>query len=178
MTLPFTRFEGLAYRAHHPAWAFALESGDGARLHGGRFNRVGTACFYSALSVETAWLEAQQGFAFKAQPLTICTYRVDVADLLDLTDPAVCAAAQVNPSDLGCPWELLASDRQPVPTWALAERLVASGCAGIIVPSFAFRATHANRNLVLWSWSRTPPHKIEVIDDEGRLPHDQSSWSM
>jgi RES domain-containing protein len=34
--------------------------------------------------METAWLEAQQGFAFKAQPLTICAYTVDCADIADL----------------------------------------------------------------------------------------------
>jgi RES domain-containing protein len=33
--------------------------------------------------METAWLEAQQGFAFKAQPLTICAYDVDCADIAD-----------------------------------------------------------------------------------------------
>jgi len=37
--------------------------------------------------METAWLEAQQGFAFKPQPLTICAYDVDSDPILDLTDP-------------------------------------------------------------------------------------------
>ena len=49
MTLSFSRFDGLVYRAHHPAWAFDPESGEGAKLHGGRFNRIGTACFYAAV---------------------------------------------------------------------------------------------------------------------------------
>ena len=35
---------------------------------------------------ETAWLEAQQGFPFKAQPMTLCGYSVDCEDLADLTD--------------------------------------------------------------------------------------------
>lgn len=177
MTLPFTRFQGLVYRAHHPAWAFDPESGEGARIHGGRFNRVGQACFYSALSLETAWLEAQQGFAFKAQPLTICTYEADLADILDLTDPAVRDAAATTTIELGCAWEDLAARRQPVPTWALADRLIAAGCAGIIVQSYASRAAPADRNLVLWKWSRLLPYRLEVIDDDRRLPRDQSSWS-
>jgi RES domain-containing protein len=33
--------------------------------HGGRFNPLGTPALYTALRPETAWLEAQQGFAFK-----------------------------------------------------------------------------------------------------------------
>ncbi|WP_225010917.1 RES family NAD+ phosphorylase [Novosphingobium percolationis] len=176
MTLSFSRFDGLVYRAHHPAWAFDPESGEGARIHGGRFNRVGTACFYAALSLETAWLEAQQGFAFKAQPLTICSYSAELSDVLDLTDAGVREAARVTLAQLGCAWERLAGDRKAVPTWELADRLIALGCAGVIVPSFASRATVDDRNLVLWSWSRVPPHRIEGIDDEQRLPRDQSSW--
>lgn len=176
MPLPFLRFDGLVYRAHHPAWAFDPESGEGAKLHGGRFNRVGTPCFYAALSLETAWLEAQQGFAFKAQPLTICTYRAEFTDILDLTDAGSRDAVQMTLAQLGCAWERLAADCKPVPTWALADRLISAGCAGVIVPSFAARATPKDRNLVLWSWSRNVPHRLEVIDDERRLPLNQSSW--
>jgi RES domain-containing protein len=175
-TLPFSRFDGLVYRAHHPAWAYEPESGEGARIHGGRFNRIGMACFYAALSLETAWLEAQQGFAFKAQPLTLCSYRAELSGVLDLTDPDIREVAEVTLAQLGCAWERLAGDRQPVPTWELADRLIAAGCAGVIVPSFASRATADDRNLVLWSWSRVPPHRLEVVDDERRLPRDQSSW--
>lgn len=174
--MPFSPFYGLVYRAHHPAWAYDPESGEGARIHGGRFNRIGMPCFYAALSLETAWLEAQQGFAFKAQPLTICSYRAELSDILDLTDPAVRDAVQISMAQLGCAWERLAGDRNPVPTWELADRLIAASCAGVIVPSFASRATSDDRNLVLWAWSREAPHRLEVIDDEQRLPRDQSSW--
>jgi RES domain-containing protein len=72
---------------------------------------------------------------------------------------------------------MLAGERKLVPSWELADRLIAAGCAGVIVLSFAVRATPENRNLVLWSWSRSPPHRLEVIDDDRRLPRDQSSWS-
>lgn len=168
LPLPFVRFDGVVYRAHHPAWAFDPESGEAARIHGGRFNRIGTACSYAALTLETAWLEAQ--------PLTICSYRAELADILDLTDPGVREAARVTLAQLDSAWERLAGDRHPVPTWELADRLIAGGCAGVIVPSFASRARSDNRNLVLWSWSREAPHRLEVIDDEQRLPRDQSSW--
>jgi RES domain-containing protein len=149
LSLPFVRFEGLVYRAHHPAWAFDPESGEGARIYGGRFNRAGTACFYAALSLNTVWLEAQQGFAFKAQPLTICSYRAQLDHILDLTDREA---------------------RE------LAAHLIAAGCVGIIVPSFASRSQTDDRNLVLWQWSREPPNQLAVIDDDARLPRDQKSW--
>ena len=139
-------------------------------------NRIGMPCFYAALSLETAWLEAQQGFAFKSQPLTICTYQAQFDDVLDLCDPDVREATLVSLRQLNCAWERLAGDRKPVPTWELADRLIAGGCAGVIVPSFASRSTPEDRNLVLWSWSRKPPHCLQVIDDDQRLPRDQSSW--
>ncbi|WP_086740568.1 RES family NAD+ phosphorylase [Erythrobacter colymbi] len=176
MTLPVTRFEGLVYRAHHPGWAFDPESGEGARMHGGRFNRPSTACFYTSLRLETAWLEAQQGFAFKAQPMTLCSYRIDCSDILDLTTDEGLAAALVTRAELACAWEVMAADRKPVPTWELADRLIEAGCAGIIVPSFAARAGERDINLVLWRWTRDKPHMVTVVDDDNRLPKDRSSW--
>lgn len=176
MIPPFAHFKGLAYRAHHPAWAFDPESGAGAALRGGRFNPVGTPCFYAALSLNTAWLEAQQGLAFKAQPATLCTYRVDSSDILDLTDAAIRRSCDITLAELGCRWMEHLEFRQPVPSHEVASRLRAAGCVGILVPSFARRAGKADVNLVMWDWSRDPPHRIEVIDDEDRLPANQDSW--
>ena len=176
MTLPVTRFEGLVYRAHHPGWAFDPESGEGARMYGGRFNRPGIACLYTSLRLETAWLEAQQGFAFKAQPMTLCSYRIDCCDILDLTTDEGLAAAMITRTELACAWEMLAADKKPVPTWELADRLIQSGCAGIVVPSLAARAGARDINLILWHWVRDKPHMVNVIDDDNRLPKDSSTW--
>lgn len=65
------RFIGLVYRAHNPRWAFAPNSGEGAALTGGRFNPPGVLALYTSLRFEIAWLEAQQAFPFKAQPMTM-----------------------------------------------------------------------------------------------------------
>ncbi|TCZ55241.1 RES family NAD+ phosphorylase [Roseicella aquatilis] len=170
------RLRTTAYRAHHPRWAWAPESGEGARLHGGRFNHPGQSALYTSLRLETAWLEAQQGFAFKAQPMTLCAYRVDCEDVLDLRDAAVLAAQGIARGDLACPWEDLADRGEPVPSWALADRLRAAGTAAIIVPSFARGARPEDANLVFWRWSRQPPHRVEVIDDHGRLPQHDGPW--
>lgn len=171
------RLLGLVYRAHNPRWAFAPGSGDGAARHGGRFNPVGTAALYTSRRMETAWREAQQGFAFKAQPLTICAYAVDCEDVADLTDPATRAGIGVDPAALACPWEDQASRGLEPSSWALARRLMASGAAAIIVPSFAPGATPADRNVVFWRWSEAVPHRVTVIDDEARLPRDGTSWA-
>ena len=177
MSLPFLRVTQTVYRAHHPRWAFDPLSGEGASRHGGRFNRTGLPALYTALRMETAWLEAQQGFAFKAQPLTLCAYRVDCAHVLDLTSPDICARLGINAKDLACAWEDLADRGQTPPSWALADRLMAEGCAAVLVPSFAHRAEAEDRNLVFWRWGPDLPHQVCVVDDQGRLPKDDRSWS-
>lgn len=176
MSLPSNTFQGIVYRAHHPRWAYAPESGEGASRHGGRFNRPGTPALYTALRPETAWLEAQQGFAFKAQPMTMCAYDVDCADILDLTSHVTIGALAIDQGNLACPWEDMADRGDTPPSWELADRLIAVGAAGVIVPSFAHRAGPDDHNLVLWKWGKVPPHKVRVVDDHGRLPKDDRSW--
>ena len=127
--------------------------------------------------METAWREAQQGFAFKAQPLTVCAYEVDCTDVADLTDPATCAKLMITPAALACPWEDLASSGRTPPSWDLARRLAASGIAAIVVPSFAPGATATDRNVVFWRWSDALPYRLIVIDDEARLPKNDTSWT-
>lgn len=170
------RLTGLVYRAHHPRWAFAPASGEGAARFGGRFNPVGVPALYTSWRLETAWLEAQQGLPFKAQPMTMCAYAVDCEDIADLTDPATLATLYITPADLSCPWEDLADRGAIPPSWGIANRLRAAGVAGIIVPSFAPGAGAADRNVVFWRWAEVPPHQVRVIDDLGRLPKDESSW--
>jgi RES domain-containing protein len=176
LRLPFVRLQTTVYRGHNPRWSFDPESGEGAARYGGRFNPKGTPALYTSRRPETAWLEAQQGFPFKAQPLTLCAYTVDCADILDLTTTAGRDAAAASSLELHAAWEDAAGRGQTPPTWRLATSLIAVGCAGIVVPSFAARATEEDVNLVFWRWSLELPHKVVVIDDEGRLPRDDRSW--
>jgi len=170
------RLRRTVWRAHHPRWAFAPDSGAGAAVHGGRFNRVGMPALYTSLRFETAWLEAQQGFPFKAQPLTLCGYEVDCEDIADLTDPAVRGQLGIGMDDLGCPWAGMVDRRLLPPSWSLSDRLLLAGHAGILVPSFACGATEADINAVFWRWAPGPPHQVRVIDPDGRLPQDDRSW--
>ncbi len=170
------RLQTTVFRAHNPQWAWTPESGAGAALHGGRFNPTGTPALYTSRSFQTAWLEAQQGFPYKAQPLTLCAYEVDCENILDLTDPATRIAHSVSLDDLSCPWKDLATRKLDPPSWALTRRLIAGGTAGIIVPSFALGATASDINIIFWTWSLTKPNQVKVIDDANRLPKNMSSW--
>jgi RES domain-containing protein len=173
-----SRFEGVVFRAHHPGWAWTPASGEGTKLHGGRLNPPGMEALYTSLRPETAWLEAQQGFAFKAQPMTLCAYRVDWEDVLDLTDCATLAAHGVAAADLACPWADLHDRGLPVPSWEAAGRLAAAGVAAVLVPSFAPGAVASRDvNAVFWRWGDRPPHRVEVVDDHARLPRDARSWT-
>lgn len=163
------RYAGPAYRAHHPNWAWQPTSGEGARLHGGRFNPKGTPALYLSLDLPTAIREASQGFAFRLPPLTIVEYEVDCDGIVDLTARGALRRHGATAADVRCAWLLLARSGAPVPSWQLAERLIAAGAAGIVVASFAPRAPPASRNLVLWRWSDRLPERVRVFDPEGRL---------
>ena len=170
------KLAGLVYRAHNPKWAFAPDSGEGAAVAGGRFNPVGMPALYTALRFETAWLEAQQAFPFKAQPMTLCAYDVDCEDVLDLTDLNTLTEHGITPEDLACPWKDLSTRGIRPPSWQITERLFAANTAGIIVRSFATGAVASDVNVVFWDWAPDPPHQVRVIDDDRRLPRDVSSW--
>lgn len=140
---------------------------------------------YTSFRFETAWLEAQQAFPFKAQPMTLCAYEVDCEDVLDLTDPATRAAHGIAPADprvkgprasLACPWKDLSTRGIRPPSWEMAVRLVEAKTAAIIVPSFARGAAAADLNAIFWHWAPDPPHRVRVVDDERRLPTDANSW--
>jgi RES domain-containing protein len=121
-------------------------------------------------------VEIGHGFAHRFDLLTICTYNVDVDDIVDLRTESGRAAEMIDPGAMSCPWAYdLACGRRPA-SWEIAKRLIARGAAGILTPSFATGARSDMANLVLWRWGYELPHKVEVHDPTGRLPKDQSSW--
>ena len=171
------RFEGLAYRAHNPRWSFKPMSGEGAAIHGGRFNSQGTPALYVALDPMTAVREAAQGFARKFEPCVLCTYEIDCEDVVDFRTEALRQIGGAPEEDMACAWFAeAAAGREPV-SQRLARRLMDGGAAGMLAPSYAFAATPDDVNLVLWRWSARGPHKVSVFDPSGRLPKNQLSWT-
>jgi RES domain-containing protein len=170
------RLQGVAYRAHNPKWSWSPLSGVGARIHGGRFNPKGVAALYLSLDWQTAVIEASQGFPYRIPPLTIVSYDVDCEDIADLTSAEDRTRHRVSSKAMACAWRLLADTGTAVPSWRIAERLIDARLAGIIVPSFATGAERGAKNLVLWDWSENLPHRVTIIDAEGRLPQTDASW--
>lgn len=171
------RFSGTCYRAHDPRWSFQPISGEGAAIRGARFNPKGVPTLYLALGIMTAVKEANQGFAHRIDPCVLCSYEVDCADIVDLRTEEGRNLASVSFEDMACGWMGFLADGERPPSWAIHDRLVGAGVAGILVPSFAPGAETADHNLVLWKWGETPPHKVVVVDPSGRLPKNQLSWS-
>ncbi|MEW8139468.1 MAG: RES domain-containing protein [Candidatus Thiodiazotropha endolucinida] len=170
------RYTGLGYRAHNPAWSFSPLSGEGAKHQGGRFNPIGVPALYLSLTAPTALAEYNQGFPHRPQPVTLCAYDLDCEDLLDLCDNDQRKVAGITESEMACAWELMLVMKQQPPTWRMAEYLIASEIAGIIVPSYAKNAPTGGRNIVFWKWANHPPYQVRLIDDDGRLPKNQDSW--
>jgi RES domain-containing protein len=170
------RFTGDCYRAHNPKWSFAPLSGDGAKVHGGRFNPKGVPALYLGLTIEGAMIEASQGFAYKLEPLTVCLYEVDCESIIDLSTPEARAAAPVSLEDMACAWALDAAEGREPASWRLAKTFIARGHAGVLVPSFARGARADMRNLVLWKWGPHLPWRVAVHDPSGRLPKNLLSW--
>ncbi len=80
-------FKGLAYRAHNPAWFFSPLARDCSKLKGGRFNPKGISTFYLSLSQTWSLAEYNQGFPHRPQSATLCTYRINCDDIVNLKDP-------------------------------------------------------------------------------------------
>jgi RES domain-containing protein len=171
------RFKGRCFRGHDPAWSFTPLSGEGAAITGGRFNRKGERALYLALDIMTAVSECTQGFSHRLQPLTMCEYDVDCAEVADLRDEDERTRHGVDLTDLSCGWLFCLVERREAPSWLVAERLRKEDFCGVLVPSFVPGAPASHHNLVLWRWGSDLPQRVSVYDPNGRLPKNQTSWS-
>lgn len=171
------RFAGVCYRAHDPRWSFKPISGDGAAVHGGRYNPKGIPALYLSLDPIIVLKEMGHGFARRLEPLVLCSYEVDCDDIVDLRTEAGRQEASTYLASMGSGWmDEIAAGRRPA-SWAIHGRLMAQRKAGILTPSFARGAVASDTNLVLWRWGPTLPHRVEVFDPSGRLPKNQLSWT-
>lgn len=170
------RVQGVFYRGHDPKWSFLPLSGDGAAVHGGRWNPKGVPALYLSKTRDTVHLEMTQGFSERMKPLMLVQYYVDCEDITDLTQERARRDLGITLEDMGGAWKPLSGVATISFTWNLAASLIANGSAGILVPSFAPGATQEDINLVLWDWSVDLPHQVIAYDPDGALPTNQKSW--
>ena len=164
------RFRGIVYRAHDPRWSWPPVSGEGARVHGGRFNRIGVPAFYASLSPMTAPRETSS-LRQPMQPILLCAYDVDAEPILDTWNSSQRRTHAVTDDELRCSdWERTMYGGGVPPSQAMADRLIAAGYVGMRVASFVPGARADDVNVVFWSWSDRRPSRIVLVDDERRLP--------
>jgi len=153
----------LAIRYQRDPW-----SGEGARLHGGRWNPVGVPALYLGTDHATAIAEYYQGLA---KPGTLAPYRLDATAIADLTDGQGRPADDVVAQAMAAPWKRIAEIEGKIPpSWTLATELIAQGAEGALVPSAQYPGGTA---LVLWRWNRKGKGgegaALELLDPDGAL---------
>lgn len=116
-------------------------SGEGARLYGGRWNAKGVPALYLGASHDAAIAEYYRGLP---KPGTLVPYDVRSDAIADLTGGSTETERAVH-----CDWARQMRDGDLPPSWVLAERLIAEGAHGALVPSIQHRG---GTNLVLWHW--------------------------
>jgi RES domain-containing protein len=137
-------WSGCTFRVVPPRWAHDPLSGEGARLHGGRYNALGQPAFYSALDPHTAYAEYTQNLFDR--PGLLCSFDIINAQLLDLRTDKTRDALGVEMSDLSVRW----AGRNDIATQRLAAVLMPQGIDGLLYASLQ----HAvGGNLVLWRWN-------------------------
>ncbi len=161
-------YQGKLYRALNPVYAREPLSGKGAALYGGRFNPRGTPALYTALSVMTAIREANQ--VGNLQPTTLVSYEANIENVFDCRDDDVLKTYKLTATKLAADdWRDRMMLDGEAPTQRFARQLIKSGYHGLLVQSFARGAGMEDLNLVLWKWGSKKPHRLMLIDDEGRL---------
>jgi RES domain-containing protein len=167
MPLNDGRYTGPLYRALNPVFARDPLSGQGAAIHGGRFNAKGTSTLYTALDPTTALREANQ--VGSLQPTVLVSYSADIGPIFDTRNVAALEQYDLSPQHLADPgWRTKMLDARSVPTQGFAHRLSVDGFAGLLTRSFAQGATASSLNIVLWRWTGAGC-VLNVIDDENRL---------
>lgn len=122
-------------------------SGEGAKLHGGRWNRVGRPALYLARDPGTAVAEFYQGLP---KPGTLAPYQLDAHAIADFTDGRGSPRDAAVAAAIDAEWKAIAFlDKDTPPSWTLAEAAIAAGAEGALTPSVQNAGGVA---LVLWRW--------------------------
>jgi len=163
------------FRAFTPKWAHAPESGAGASLAGGRFNRPGLEARYLAADAETALAE-YQGESPLLPPATLVTFLVTVRAVVDFTDGFDAAHWSPIWAEAYGNWKGMAFlDGVEPPSWVIGDLVRDAGHAGIL-----YRSTRRAGGVCLVLFPEmqgVTGFEASVHDPAAQLPRDAASWS-
>jgi len=150
-------FSGRAFRHQAIEWRYS-QPGAGARTLGGRWNPPGSfATLYLALSVEVAAAELRRLAARAGRtvddfmPRHLLEYEVELAAVLDLTDPATVGAVGLDESQL--------RGDDATACQEVGEAAHHLGREGILAPS----AAGGGNVLAVFVERLAPPSRVEII---------------
>ena len=165
--------DAMFYRALTPRWSYMPESGAGAALAGGRFNRPGIEARYLAETPEGALLEYQQELPL-LPPATVATYLVTAEPVIDFSDGYAENTWSPIWKEAYCNWKGLAFlDEVEPPSWVLGDLARAANAVGILYRSVRDPALLC---LVLYP-EFSSRFLAPVFDPKGDLPSNADSWA-
>lgn len=168
MSYPLVSLTLNLWRMIHVRHQFSPLSGEGARLHGGRWNRRGQPALYLATDPVTAVAEYYQGLP---KPGTLVPYRLEAERIADLTDGAARAIDAPVGAALAAEWkaEAFLQKRDPA-SWQMADELIGLGAQGALVPSVQ---NPGGCSVVLWQWQEEGHEgqgaALELLDPDASL---------
>jgi RES domain-containing protein len=162
------------HRAFSPRWAHDPESGAGASVAGGRFNRPGVEARYLAATPATALAE-YQGESPLLPPATLVTFLVTVGDIVDFRGGYDAARWTPIWAEAYSNWKGLAfADGVEPASWVIGDLVRGAGYPGILYRSIR---DPGGLCLVLFpDMQRRTRFVARAHDPANTLPRDDSSW--
>jgi len=161
-------FTAVGYRSCTPEYANEndLVTGEGSKLHGGRWNPIGISMVYLSLTPETAMAETLANNRYfgipveDAMPRTFVAVRAALQVVLDLRDGRIRQRLQVSEERiLTVDWRKeVRSGRDPI-TQMIGRAAYEVGLEGLVVPSSADPRGH---NLLIFPGNMTLPHQLQI----------------
>lgn len=96
----------------------------------GRFHHSGQPTLYISSRPDWACHAIAPYVRDTDPPRVICELRLTGVTVLDLRNPAHCAAAGIDPALAAIPWLPERAEGLPASTWAVSDRARASGAGG------------------------------------------------
>jgi RES domain-containing protein len=160
------------YRALTPSFAYQPESGAGAAVAGGRFNRPAIEARYLAATPEAALAEYQAESQLLS-PATVAAYQVSADRIVDFTRGYDAARWTPIWAEAYCNWKSMAFlDQDEPPSWVIGDLVREAGHPGIL-----YRSARAPEHTCLVLFPELSARfRAPVYDPEGRLPKNADSW--